>query len=108
MGALRSEAKIVAALDVIGRLTEELGNTPPGDGDRFDMRRIEWFDLRNMLLVARSVATTALARCESRGAHQREDFSEMLPEWQKNQVVRLRENNLEISTATAFRQAAAQ
>src|SRR4029077_20969565 len=60
VGALRSEAKIVVALDIIRRLTEELGNTPPGDGNRFDMRRIEWFDLRNMLLVARVVAEAAL------------------------------------------------
>ena len=56
VGALRSEASIIAALDGIRRLTDQLGDTPPGDGNRFDMRRIDWFDLRNMLLVARVVA----------------------------------------------------
>ena len=40
----------------------------------FDMMRLDWFDLRNMLLVARTVTESALARTESRGAHQREDF----------------------------------
>ena len=45
-----------------------------GGGAAFDLRRLEWFDLRNMLLVARTVAMAALARSESRGAHQREDF----------------------------------
>ena len=74
VGALRSEAKIAAALDMIGHLTDELGDTPPGDGNRFDMRRIDWFDLRNMLLVSRVVAKSALARTETRGAHQREDY----------------------------------
>ena len=52
--------------------------------------RLDWFDLRNMLLVARVVTQAALARTESRGAHQREDFPGMLPEWRVNQVARLR------------------
>ena len=79
-----------AALDIIGRLTEELGDTPPGDGNRFDMRRIEWFDLRNMLLVARVVAEAALARTETRGAQQREDYPQLSPDWAFNQIARLR------------------
>jgi succinate dehydrogenase / fumarate reductase, flavoprotein subunit len=97
VGALRSEAKIVVALDIIRRLTEELGNTPPGDGNRFDMRRIEWFDLRNMLLVARVVAETALARTETRGAQQREDYPQLSPDWAFNQIARLRGARIELS-----------
>ena len=62
------------AISHIDDLTHELGERPFGDGGRFDMRRIDWFDLRNMLLVARVVAQAALRRTESRGAHQREDF----------------------------------
>ena len=97
VGALRSEAKIIAALDIIGRLTEEIGNSPPGDGNRFDMRRIEWFDLRNMLLVARVVAEAALARTETRGAQQREDYPELSPDWAFNQIVRVRGARIELS-----------
>jgi succinate dehydrogenase/fumarate reductase flavoprotein subunit len=97
VGALRSETRIVAALDIIGRLTEELGNTPPGDGNRFDMRRIEWFDLRNMLLVARAVAEAALARTETRGAQQREDFPQLSPDWAFNQIVKLAGGRIELS-----------
>ena len=52
------------------------------------MQRLDWFDLRNMLTVARAVTQAALARTESRGAHQREDFPEMLPQWRVNQVIR--------------------
>ena len=55
---------------VLGRPVLFTGNA----GGAFDMVRLDWFDLRNMLLVARTVATAALARTESRGAHAREDF----------------------------------
>jgi succinate dehydrogenase/fumarate reductase flavoprotein subunit len=97
VGALRSEAKLVAARDTIGHLTDELGETPPGDGDRFDMRRIDWFDLRNMLMVSRVVAEAALARTETRGAHQREDYPQSSPDWSFSQAVTLRDAGIELS-----------
>ena len=97
VGALRSEAKLSAALDTIGRLTDELGSTPPGDGKRFDMRRIDWFVLRIMLLVARAVAVAALARTETRGAQQREDYPQLSPDWAFNQTVTLASSRIELS-----------
>ena len=97
VGALRNGTRIAAALETIGSLTDELGDTPPGDGNRFDMRRIDWFDLRNMLLVSRVVAEAALARTETRGAHQREDCPELSPDWAINQTVTLRDRRIEIS-----------
>ena len=68
-------------------------------GGAFDLQRLEWFDLRNMLTVAHAVTATALARTESRGAHQREDFPKMLPQWQVHQRVQLRDGELKISGA---------
>ena len=56
-----------------------------------------WFDLRNMLMVARSVTEAALLRTESRGAHQREDFPGMESEWRLNQVIRLKDGRIDIS-----------
>ncbi|MGB7825302.1 MAG: FAD-binding protein, partial [Pseudolabrys sp.] len=97
VGALRDEAKIVAAIDTISLLADELGDTPPGDGNRFDMRRIDWFDLRNMLLVSRVVAEAALARTETRGAHQREDYPRLSPDWALNQTVELQDARIELS-----------
>jgi len=67
----------------------------------FDLQRLEWFDLRNMLLVARAVAQAALNRAESRGAHQREDFPDTLPQWRRHQRVQLRGGELQISGAPA-------
>jgi succinate dehydrogenase / fumarate reductase, flavoprotein subunit len=95
VGPFRTAEKLERALARIADLTAELGERPFGDGGRFDMRRIDWFDLRNMLLVARVVALAALRRTESRGAHQREDFPGMLPEWRVNQVARLRDGGIE-------------
>jgi succinate dehydrogenase/fumarate reductase flavoprotein subunit len=99
VGPFRTAEKLQRALARIGDLADELGERPFGDGGRFDMRRIDWFDLRNMLLVARVVALAALRRTESRGAHQREDFPGMLPEWRVNQVVRLGDGRIELTSA---------
>jgi len=40
----------------------------------YNMALLDWFDLRSSLLTAETVAVAAIARTESRGAHQREDF----------------------------------
>ncbi len=88
VGPFRTEEKLKRALGAIDDMGNALGERPIGGG-AFDLRLLEWFDLRNMLLVARTVAMAALARTESRGAHQREDFPGMLPEWRLNQVARL-------------------
>ncbi len=98
VGPFRTAEKLERALARIDDLTAELGDRPFGDGGRFDMRRIDWFDLRNMLLVARVVALAAWRRTESRGAHQREDFPGMLPEWRVNQVARLGDGGIEFSS----------
>jgi succinate dehydrogenase/fumarate reductase flavoprotein subunit len=101
VGPLRTKDKLRRALDTIGELTVALGDRPFGDGGAFDMQRLDWFDLRNMLSVARAVTQAAWLRTESRGAHQREDFPEMLPQWRVNQVIRLHGQSLEITQAPA-------
>jgi succinate dehydrogenase/fumarate reductase flavoprotein subunit len=109
VGPFRTGTTLERAIARIDDLTEELCERPFGDGRRFDMRRIDWFDLRNMLLVARVVALAALRRTESRGAHQREDFPGMLPEWRVNQVAHERNGEIEfVSVPPAQRLAAAQ
>ena len=105
VGPFRTAAKLNRALAGVAALAEELGERPPhpagaGDGG-FDLQRLEWFDLRNMLLVARTVAQSALARTESRGAHQREDYPQMLPSWRRHQRARLAGGTLQLSGAPA-------
>ncbi|HEU5273588.1 MAG TPA: FAD-binding protein [Xanthobacteraceae bacterium] len=108
VGPFRTATKLARALDTIGELDAALGERPPGDGGPFDMQRIDWLDLRNMLLVARTVAAAALRRTESRGAHQREDFSGMLPEWQVNQTARLTGGRLAFESIPVAAAVAAQ
>ena len=108
VGPFRTAEKLAHALETIEEMTQELGEHPMGDGGAFDLRRLEWFDLRNMLPVARAVAMAALARTESRGAHQREDFPDMEPRWQLNQIVRLTDRGLRLAPAPSATQAAAQ
>jgi succinate dehydrogenase/fumarate reductase flavoprotein subunit len=107
VGPFRTGAKLSTALDEISALTAELGEHPSGHAAVFDLERLEWFDLRNMLSVAHAVTATALARTESRGAHQREDFQTMLPQWQVHQRVQLRDSALKISGAPAAAKALA-
>jgi succinate dehydrogenase / fumarate reductase flavoprotein subunit len=101
VGPLRTGEKLRRALAAIDDLTATLGDRPFGDAGPFDMRRLDWFDLRNMLTVARAVTQAASLRTESRGAHQREDFPEMLPQWRVNQSVRLSGQRLDITQAPA-------
>lgn len=107
VGALRSETKLKRALARIERMTRDLGDAAPGDGKSFDMRRIDWFDLRNMLLVAHVVAQAALARTETRGAQHREDYPALSAQWAFNQFAGLRDGRVVLSGAPAQAGAAA-
>jgi len=108
VGPLRSEQKLTRALDRVDEMTQELDALPPGGaGGAFDMRRLEWLDLRNMLLVARAVAQSALARKETRGAQAREDFPQTSPAWAASQRVTLRDGRMELSEPPARVAAAA-
>ena len=49
----------------------------------------DWFELRAMLTTAETLVGSALARNESRGAHQREDFPDANESLLKNQVIEL-------------------
>jgi succinate dehydrogenase/fumarate reductase flavoprotein subunit len=96
-GPFRSEAKLRAAVDGLALMSAELGETPLASADSFDPVLVDWLDLRNMLLVAQSVVLPSLSRAESRGAHQREDFPGLDPNWTVNQVIALTDGGLQLS-----------
>src|SRR3954447_13201113 len=97
VGPFRTESKLGSAISGIRRLKTEIGDIPISSQAAFDPVLIGWFDLRNMLLVAESVALTALARTESRGAHQREDHPGLEDNWCINQIVRLSNRAIDLN-----------
>lgn len=88
VGALRTAAGLARALRHIEDLGKACGQLPAPRGG-LDPQWVDLHDLRNMRLVAECVARAALARTESRGAHQREDFPETSDAWQRHQRIRL-------------------
>jgi succinate dehydrogenase/fumarate reductase flavoprotein subunit len=89
VGPFRTKEKLLRALATFNDMARQIGELPPKGCYAFDLRRLDWLDLRNMLLVARVVAQAALQRTESRGAHQREDFPALSAEWEANQLAYL-------------------
>ena len=86
-GPFRTGEGLARALGRIAAMSESLPAVKPPAGKPYDTELADWLDLSTMLSAARCVASSALTRTESRGAHQREDFPGMDPAWQKNQVI---------------------
>ncbi|RVT96095.1 FAD-binding protein [Rhodovarius crocodyli] len=97
-GPFRDAAGLARAAAAIAEIRAETGDLPPGaPGMPFDLARLDWFDLRQMLLVADSIVTAASARTESRGAHQRTDYPETSEDWRLNLLLSGDENGLSLT-----------
>jgi succinate dehydrogenase/fumarate reductase flavoprotein subunit len=113
VGPFRTGARLLEAMHRLDAMDGEIGGLAPQGaaagrpgGAAYDMVLMDWLDLRNMLLVARTVVMAAIARTESRGAHQREDHPALSPEGEFNQVFsheggRLRMTQLPVAAALA-------
>lgn len=77
VGISRSKESLQRArtkLDELDRLLNQMG---VGDLQRaYNLTWQDWMNLRNLILVSKSVTEAAIARENSRGAHYREDFPE--------------------------------
>ncbi|HKU47777.1 MAG TPA: FAD-binding protein, partial [Burkholderiales bacterium] len=82
VGPLRTRAGLEHALREIKSMRFDL----PAPDSGFDVEWLDLHDLASMRQVAECVASAALAREESRGAHQREDFPETRAAWERHQV----------------------
>ena len=75
VGIMRTRDRLEAALDALDGYRAELNATGVADGDRrFNLTWHDWLNLDSLIEVSRVIATAALAREDSRGAHFREDF----------------------------------
>jgi fumarate reductase flavoprotein subunit len=77
VGILRDATGLARALSRLDALEQALMRTGTADGDRvFNLTWHEWMNLGSLIAVSRVIATAALAREDSRGAHFREDHPE--------------------------------
>ncbi len=98
VGPFRDAARLTRALSTIDELTRALGDrVPPALAAHSTCSVSTGSTCATCCSVARSVAQSALARTESRGAHQREDHADTRPEWQVNQEVRWRNGELSLA-----------
>jgi succinate dehydrogenase / fumarate reductase flavoprotein subunit len=96
VGPFRDAVGLEEASRAVGDLRAAIGRTPPGRPQPHDLARLDWFDLRQALLVAECVIAAAFARNESRGAHQREDYPAMDDGWICNQIITLDDGQLQL------------
>jgi succinate dehydrogenase/fumarate reductase flavoprotein subunit len=94
-GPFRTGEKLSAALARVREMkNEDIRNLAVGLSQPYDLDLQDRFELRAMLTTAEAVITSALARNESRGAHQREDFPEPDAALLKNQVLEIKGREL--------------
>ncbi len=98
VGVFRTGEALDSALARIRTMRErEFDELSVSDETVHSASLVEWFELRNGLYAAEAVATAALNRRESRGAHQRIDFPETRAEYQLNQKISLLNGAIESS-----------
>jgi succinate dehydrogenase/fumarate reductase flavoprotein subunit len=94
-GPFRTGDKLAAALARIQQmLRDDLPSVSVTEETLYNVDLQDWFELRAMLTTAEAVVRSALARSESRGAHQREDFPDADESLLKNQVTEMRNGKL--------------
>jgi succinate dehydrogenase/fumarate reductase flavoprotein subunit len=94
-GPFRTGKDLAEALERIHAMQKsDLARLDVKKQPAFNLDLQDAFELRAMLSAAEAVVHSALARTESRGAHQREDFPDDDPAFRKNQNLELRDSGL--------------
>jgi succinate dehydrogenase / fumarate reductase flavoprotein subunit len=87
VGLIRRESEMKTALVELDKLRAREAKVSAAGGRAYNPGWHLALDLRNMLVVAESVAQAALERQESRGGHTRDDYPAMSPEWRKVNLI---------------------
>jgi succinate dehydrogenase / fumarate reductase flavoprotein subunit len=96
VGLIRTAETIESALGKVRSMRSDVLPQIAVEADTpFNQALQDWCDVRNGLLCAESVVLSASNRKESRGAHQMEDIPETSPEFEKNQVITLKDGELQ-------------
>lgn len=99
VGILRSGSSLRAGASKLDELDAALSRVGVGsDGTAFNLTWHDWLNLKNLILVSQTIAMAALAREDSRGAHFREDFPEIVDlSGSTYTVIRQKEGGLSLS-----------
>ena len=97
-GLVRDGEGLKTAVATAERIAGELERTGVPGGAAFNLAWQDWINLTSQAVVARLIATSALARTESRGAHYRSDFP--APSTAPLYSVRAQSRGVEISVWT--------
>ena len=87
LGPFRDEAGLLAAEHELDELDAVVESARVGADRGHNLEWVELFEMRSMLRNARAIRLGALARRESRGAHQREDHPDTDPAFVRNGVI---------------------
>ena len=88
VGPFRDRGGLTSALERIRTMRDDdLPRVPVPRDTAFAIELADRHELRSALLVTEAVAVAALAREESRGAHQRDDFPDTLARFRSNQEI---------------------
>lgn len=99
VGVARTEGDLAIAQSGLRQLRSgELPYLRAPQGRRFNLGWVEAIQIAYMLDVAEMIATSAMSRSESRGAHYREDYPDTEGEWLKHTRIRKRDGAMTIDT----------
>ena len=87
VGIIREGVELQRAIDSLQEFKERAKTLKANGTSQYNAGWHEAIDLRNLLIVAESVARAGLMREESRGAHTRNDFPGEQAEWAKYNVI---------------------
>jgi succinate dehydrogenase/fumarate reductase flavoprotein subunit len=92
VGPFRNATGLGRAIARLSEMRVALDEVSIPAGKRFNPALADWFELRASLIAAEAVARAAAVRCESRGAHQREDFPAADLGWARSQRIAMGAN----------------
>ncbi len=87
VGIIRTETEIKKAISELDTLGQRAAAVSAEGGSAYNPGWHMALDMRNIMLMARCVAESALERQESRGGHTRDDYPGMRPEWRKVNLI---------------------
>jgi succinate dehydrogenase/fumarate reductase flavoprotein subunit len=103
-GPFRTGEGLAHALARVQDLRRGVPDLTIAGGDVFNLDLQDWYELKAMLRSAEAVVVSAMARTESRGAHQRLDAPDASPAFEKNQRVALDRGEMTSRWAAVIRE----